>query len=263
MDTRMKKAVLFGLATLLVGSLSFLVSRVAHVQKLRAESSARRPFTAVIVEHRHPGDASISAAAWPNTQMTMYAVRSDGSTAEVIRRVDPNNNPVEIRVVVDMASARRVSIDPMTQSVTTYPLSQASLSFMNGLAIGCQSATSEHSTLIGYDVVKVQDSKEWPDGTADYSESWQAPALGCLRMDESSSPQAAANRTVWNTREVTFVAEGEPSAALFAIPSDYVERSPSEVFAEFQRRFPNARSTWAGKAGSALDPAYNQGRAGQ
>jgi len=263
MNARTNKAVLFGLATLVIGTLSFLGSRVAHVQKLRAASSARRPFTAVIVEHRHPGDASISDAAWPNTEIVMYAVRSDGSTAEVIRRLDPNEKPVEIRVVVDTGSARRVSIDPMTQSVTTYHLSQASLSFMNGLAAGCQTATSEHSTRLGYEVVKVQDSKEWPDGTADYSESWQAPALGCLPMYESSSPQAGANPTVWNTREVTFVAEGEPSAALFAIPSDYVERSPSEVFGEFQRRFPNARSTWADKASSALDPAYNQGRARQ
>ena len=110
--------------------------------------------------------------------MVMYAVRSDGSTAEVTRRLDPDKRPVEIRVVVDTGSARRVSIDPMTQSVTTYHLSQVSLSSINGLATGCQTATSEHSTRIGYEVVKVQDSNEWPDGTADYSESWQAPALG-------------------------------------------------------------------------------------
>lgn len=263
MYTRTRKAILFGLATLLVGGLSFLGSRAVHVQKLKAESSASRPFTAVIVEHRHPGDPSISDAAWPNTEMIMYAVRSDGSTSEVIRRLDPNNKPVEIRVVADPGSARRVSIDPMTQSVTTYPLSQASLSFMNGLAVGCQNTTSEHSARLGYEVVKVQDSKQWPDGSADYSESWQAPALDCLPMYESSSPQAGADPTVWNTREVVFVAEGEPSEALFAIPSNYVERSPSQVFDEFQRRFPNARKAWVEKAGPPLDRAYNQSRTRQ
>lgn len=260
MDTRIRKAILFGLATFVVGGLSFLGSRVVHVQKLKAESSARRPFTAVIVEHRHPGDPSISDAAWPNTEMIMYAVRSDGSTAEVIRRLDPNNTPVEIRVVADTASARRVIIDPMTQSVTTYPLSQASLAFMNGLAAGCQNATSEHSTRLGYEVVKVQDNKQWPDGSADYSQSWQAPALGCLPMYESSSPQAGAAPTVWNSREVVFVAEGEASGALFTIPSNYVERSPSQVFDEFQSRFPNARKSWVEKAGPPLDRAYNKSR---
>ena len=46
------------------------------------------------------------------------------------------------------------------------------------------------------------------------------------------------------TREALLVKEGDPSTALFEIPSGYVERTPSEVMAERAKRFPedeNAR----------------------
>jgi hypothetical protein len=39
------------------------------------------------------------------------------------------------------------------------------------------------------------------------------------------------------TRETVSLIPGEPQSSLFAIPANYVERSPSQVADEFERRF--------------------------
>ena len=92
--------------------------------------------------------------------------------------------------------------------------------------------------MLGYQVRKVvKDSLSTSDRKVRF-EAWLAPALNC-------DPLKTVN---WGARNdgpffmleeivVTSVTPGDPDAALFEIPANYVERSPGEVQAEYARRY--------------------------
>ncbi len=62
---------------------------------------------------------------------------------------------------------------------------------------------------------------------------------------------------VTNTYEITSVVVGKPDDSAFAIPTDYVERSPSEMLGEYSRRYPNPPiSSYIWEAQPELDAAY-------
>jgi hypothetical protein len=247
----MKRIALLVVLSTVVAGISFFAGR-AH--KLKGQATVRKPFTATIVEQRY-SQGTVSAD-WPGTEMIMYSVRSDGSTAEIMRRQDPNKNWVNMKVITDAGSAKRMSLDPTTRSITTYSLPQSSFSLAEPST--CRTGTgAQHSTILGYDVVKVEEkANSMPGDTSSY-ESWRAPALDCFPMYESASPTADLNGPTRTTRQVVFLIEGEPASSLFSIPADYTERSPSAAMKEFQRLFPTeTQCESCATSMSILDNAY-------
>jgi hypothetical protein len=228
----MKRLALVLVLSGMVAVISFFAGRT---HKLKGQTTIRKPFSATIVVHRY--SQGTLSAEWPGTEMIMYAVRSDGSTAEIMRRLDPNKNWVDMKVIIDAGSAKRISVDPATRSITTYSVPQSSSPVVGHE--GCTTSPSAlHSTMLGYDVVKVEEKPSSMPGDTSSYESWRTPALDCFPMYESTSPTPDINGPTRTTRQVVFLTEGEPASSLFNIPADYTERSPSAAMKEFQHLFP-------------------------
>ncbi|HEY6290188.1 MAG TPA: hypothetical protein VI455_01320 [Terriglobia bacterium] len=110
--------------------------------------------------------------------------------------------------------------------------------------------------MLGYDTVVVQTAKPLAPGETIERTEWRAPALDCFTLKEVSAFRQPDSRSTRTTREALLVAEGEPSASLFEIPVGYVERTPSELFAERARRFPNEPADTPDKTTTMLDGVY-------
>lgn len=104
-------------------------------------------------------------------------------------------------------------------------------------AAGWASASTEQ-LILGYRVVLVHDGRTYGNGASNRHDRWEAPDLNCfpLRSVDFATRQAGV-KAPHNEAEVINVTFGEPDPALFSIPEKFVERSPSERHAEFERKF--------------------------
>ena len=208
-----------------VSALSFMV-----VRKARSQSEPHKPFKAVEVEKRY--DAS---GVERYQEQKIYAMRSDGSSIWFASRMGPDGKAYTIGDIYDLSAKRVITVDGFTQSTTTEALTPSELAFQQRVDPSCQSA-SEGSTLLGQNVFKVSQVL----GPADswlLKEEWAAPAFDCYVLSGSYFEYLNGQPGPKTTRETKFLIPGEPPASLFSIPAAYVERSPSEVAAEFERRF--------------------------
>lgn len=245
----MKRVLFLALATLVVGTLTF--TGVRRVQS-QTQKSGVKAFTAVVLEKRYAGTGEEGYSS-----TNLYAIRSDGSNVHVARVQMPNQEWVEMKSVLDVVAQKRVSVDPVSESLTTYPLSAGAAAEFGRAKTRCTDESSEAGEkLLGYETVKVRKEIRTGAGLVFRGEEWQAPGLNCFRLRETATLgplEGAASRT---TREVLFVIEGEPAASLFEIPSTYAERSPAQVYAEWERRFPGHRPAPADTT-NKLDEVYH------
>ncbi len=228
-------------ALLMVSAAALFVAAfwVARATMLKSQSAAFRPYIATVAESLYKGasDKPFQTTYW------VEAMRDDGSEATARRVQAPDHNWYEERTILDLTDGKRISIDPITKSVTTYPLTARATSFYMASRTECARAAGiQAANILGYNAVEIAfgATQEFGrPGRKVVSHEWEAPALGCLRLDQDVTfldPQSGAvlgRRTV----RVLTVTEGEPSAALFTIPVNYIERSPSEVFSIFDSRF--------------------------
>ena len=236
----LRKAVLFTIFT----ALTIVATRVG-IEAIAA-SKTWTPYTASVSHTKY----SASTGLFLEVDSGTWAVRRDGSHVKVRALpsfVGPNGQVRpslrKTRVIIDVASGNRIALFEDTESKTTYPLN-ASKSFLpyidRGLGGNCANipATAETDTMLGYQVRKVvKDSLSTGERKVRF-EAWLAPALNC-------DPLKTVN---WGSRNdgpffmleeivVTSITPGDPDAALFTIPTNYVERSPGEVQAEYARRY--------------------------
>jgi hypothetical protein len=216
--------------TVAIGLVSFAVTKEL---KSRAQERGFKPFTAVMVQrHYMPG-----AVEPDHIENYIHAVRSDGSWVNVFDRQLANHEWGEVRVVLDVPSRKRVIIDPSTESLVSYPLSENGVRIRVTSPASCLSkANSGRATLMGYDVLKVSDDFPANGDEIRRSERWLAPGLDCFAVKETNTygSASALNRT---TRDALYITIGEPDPKLYQIPANYTERSPSELSAEHARRF--------------------------
>jgi hypothetical protein len=236
-----------------VAFVSFLAARrvVLVSQEFRAT-----PFVASVEVTGFRPDGTVG-----HTEHYLYAMRTDGSWAELHRRQDPEGHWKEIKIICDFAQKRRVTVEGLTDSLTTYPVSQGSIASMKGTMSSCAGgAPSAQGNILGYGVVKVVKDFTVSAQQVSHLERWLAPALGCYELSSTSTlgpPLGPAARTV---AQVIAVAEGEPPSSWFSLPANFVERSPSQIFAEYARRFPGASAPPAA-TGQKLDRAYESSQA--
>jgi hypothetical protein len=218
-----------------MGAFAFLVTRRVA---MKGQPPVRIPFTAVMVERtQRQGEKEPF-----KIENFTYALRHDGSWVTARhRQIFPDGGWGDIRVVVDLSFRRRVVVDPSTESVVTYPIP---LNYVEGPPNppeGCTTGVNpQRGNWLKYETVRIP---EPPQGEVLSREAWFAPSLGCVALRRVTTVRLpGSDETVYVvTMEALWVVEGEPDSALFDIPANYVERSPSELSAEHARRFNGQR----------------------
>jgi hypothetical protein len=233
---RRKRLVIAAAATFAAVVISGIVTRTRIV---KAQSSA---FTIKYVEKS--GD-------W--TRDSFYTRRSDGSNVESRVATAPDGKEYEQRTVIDTVSRVKVAIDGLTESITTYPLSQARVESYKKPASNCVSEepSPSESTLLGYRIVRR--SLTLPAERYQRVETWLASDLGCVILrSETFGHDSQGHEVSLASKEATSITRGDPDPTLFVIPN-WQERSPSEVFAAYGAKFGTEAPAAAGRG---LDAAY-------
>ncbi len=147
------------------------------------------------------------------------------------------------REVYDVATGQGIEIDPATNSKTTMFLPQPIVDRLSKrVNPSCDGGLLPDSvvedgaeSILGYDVVKVTENSEMPNGVTMTNEEWRSPQLNCFPLLQRTTVVDSAGIGALNLREVKAVVQAEPGAKLFQIPKGYAERSPSEVVAATER----------------------------
>jgi len=168
------------------------------------------------------------------TENSVRAIRSDGSVGQTV--FNNNGQPVLIREVIDAQTRKVASIDPLTKSIGSRPMTDHERDGLTTLWPTCiqnfqkpwliVSATGSKSTILGIEVEQILvDYKR--AGTV--TENLVAPSLGCFPLREviKRGDQISA------TKDVTSVAIGEVDPAAFTIPSDFGGRTPSDFLTRY------------------------------
>jgi hypothetical protein len=138
---------------------------------------------------------------------------------------------------VDVASGRHVELETFTNSSMTFYLTPSELPHEVDLAGSCARAISaapaEHERILGHDIIKLTEENRAPNNGKEVIEAWVAPELNCYPLRESDSLSYGPHNEI----EVADLTEGEPPSAMFDVPPDYVERSPSQLSADWAARF--------------------------
>jgi hypothetical protein len=186
-------------------------------------------------------------------EFMIRASRND-AMVQIVRRAHPSGGWAEMKTITDLQGQKRVVIDPLTESLTTYKLSALELSHLTAPPANCGAQPgSAPERVAGYEAFRIVHNIAHPEKPR-HSEQWLAPGLNCLPVRETFVDDTTGK--VLGVREAQFVIVGRPPDTLFAVPQNYKERSPSEVFAEHARRFPG-RSAAPAKTGDYLDQAYH------
>lgn len=201
--------------------------------RVEAQNSSLQPFTATMKEVRF--DAAGTERA---TEIYTYAMRSDGSSVKVVNREFPDGKRYPMRLVMDLSGKKRISIDPSTQSTTTYVLSAFILKKTGSDFHSCMGGKlTPRPKIAGFETAYRNITYGKDPEIKNLGEEWVAPALNCFplkqviyRHGEKTGPH--------NEIEAITVVLGEPDSALFQIPADYAERSPRQVMEIYAKKFP-------------------------
>lgn len=245
----LRRLVFLTIITLAVSFLVIIIGLTWH--SISAQSKGRTPFTALKVTKLYDPNG-----IHRDTEIYLYAVRSDGSN--VLVKQMAGNQLQGTKTITDVILKRKITVDPLTESTTTYPIRSDDylLRFTRRPARCTDDPNPERGTILGYEVVKV--TRRIEDANIVTIEEWVAPALDCYPLRSVTSLRAKDGTPgPRNEHEVVVVIPGEPEASLFEVPSNYTERSPSQVMSEWARR----RGVQAvSPAASALDEAYYRRR---
>ena len=200
--------------------------------------SPLQPFTLDITE------TSVDAQGKPDTEpkFVRLSVREDGSTSKATRiRRRSDGAELVSRIIYDLARRRKISIDPVTESTTTVPLSSADVQLhLVSAATACSGTAA--GQILGREVYFVEENRTRKDSNGaipiEHIEKWIAPSLGCLPLRwDGTLYKPDGTFFIRNVRAVDSITQGIADGA-FEVPPGYVERSPSELMKERERRWP-------------------------
>jgi hypothetical protein len=245
----------------LIPAMLVVVSSAYLTWHLRADNRAWRPvFYEEVITNIVPEDKkSTDFPAYMLEDHRKHAVKGDGSQVDVRTRRAPDGKWFEQRKILDVAARQEIVLDATTSSKTTYPIATSVLNRMVLPPQRCSSATnSPHRRIMGYDT----EFETHGDATDARVEEWRAPALNCIALVTRVSRTNEGQEVVLQNRTVTSVTEEAPPDSWFNVPSDYIERSPGEVAAEYYMRYPSAAPAREASKDSvkAADEAYRKRR---
>lgn len=193
------------------------------------------------------------------TESVTYAMRNDGSRVEVTESVDGKAR--NLRIVVDLIAGKRVTVDPITRSTITYKLSpEEEADLRSEVTPACGTASGAVKDWVtGYTVLTKADN--WTAGDRDIQDQFLvAPNLNCAPLARTTIVRQKGVIIGRNIERADQVSVGEPDPALFQIPSDFKERTPSEYFAERARLSGKPCPTCMAASARELDRAYKSRR---
>ncbi len=245
----MRRLVLLAVFSALVGVLMFFAGRLGG---LRAQQGTRKAFTAILIRSVYTPDWQLV-----RSQYRIYAVRKDGSRVDAAMVELPDHQWVMDRSVIDLVARTRTAIMPESESISTYSLSDGTVEHYRSYSTQCSAdPNAQHASILGYDTVRVQSDITFVPGHITHTEEWVAPALDCFPLRMRSLFGETGKPLTPNTSDVQLVIEGDPAPSLFAVPTSYVERSPSEEQAEYMRRFPG-HSKFSDATARQFDEIYH------
>ena len=171
-------------------------------------------------------------------QMTEWTVarRSNGTHMVSFSVDSPTHEKGAVVEIFDFVKLTYAFLEPFTESVSTYRHTAQDLRGLDGEKPGCTSdelalakASGSAAYMLGYLVVPITTAESESGGGGT---KWVAPALDCYPLKETQIFRGSHNEIT-----VTGVAEGEPPANLFTVPSNYIERPPSQVDAEYWTKY--------------------------
>jgi len=231
----MKRALIVGVMTIITSLATFFIVRMVGNEATALKSPAS--FTAKTTECRM---SSVDGKVY-YSETILNAVRQDGSRLWLVNRFSPRANRFfELKTIQNATQGMRYSIDPLTESITTTPISQKERKRLLATSAVCTNLTNpDTNSIMGFSVVR--HTWEIPDKDRTLQiEQWRAPALDCFPLREETYEKSATSGSskLIMTREVSEVSLGNPKDELFSIPQNYTERSPSQVIEELHSRFP-------------------------
>ncbi|MGH9435909.1 MAG: hypothetical protein ACRD06_07905 [Terriglobia bacterium] len=227
------KIVFVPVLAVFVGAGAYLLFKSSD---LRGQAPQVIPFTATMEDYHQS-----TAMGSPQQRVEYYTLarRSDGSQVAVHRRKAPDGSWNNARIIIDLSKGERITVDDLTQSITTYPLSPATIKGYRALQTYCNGTGGKASSVLGYKTVQTAGTGKVPPGQQVEHDTWWAPTLNCFALKNTwtwTNPGAESPADSRTLQAVTIV-PGEPSSSLFSIPSNYTERSPGEVMSQFAQRF--------------------------
>lgn len=222
---------------ILVGVAAMCVCLSVIYMTLRVAAGASvtfKPFTATVHETKfYPNGGAAREETYT------VAFRPDGSNVTDYHRRLSTGQTTEVKLIEDVIGGRRVAVDYATESTSTYPLPSNYSAIMAKQATACgNSSSSREPAILGYQVVLIHDGHKFGNGARNVRDLWEAPALNCFALRSVAfATKQPGEKAPHNEAEAIEIVLGEPNSALFSIPQNFVERSPSERHAEFEQRF--------------------------
>jgi hypothetical protein len=197
-------------------------------------AAPKQPFTVLLHEERYGPNSQTPGY----TEHFLEAFRSDGSKVWLVWRRFPDGQWYSQKSVSDAANGAQVTIDEATKSRSTTYLSASDVASLKSAPSVCADEPKpKHATVLGFDVVLQSRKIRTSGGDVYRTEEWRAPALNCYPLRATftrTRPNGLVDRTA---REAISVIPGEPADSLFGLDAGYPELSPSQMSAEYERRF--------------------------
>jgi hypothetical protein len=221
--------------------------------KSTPQSSAFRPF---VLSERITHFSGMNAVKDVDNTV---ARRADGSLVRsfIVKGLDsPDGNEREAVFIWDVPSGHNIMLEPFTKSTMTQHLSPKEISDFLSSQKACSEATlsatgaAATEQFLGYAVVRVEETSK-----VMHTVSWVAPALDCIPLRQTVALLDPKHAGLHHDDVVTQIEERDPPGSMFAVPSDYTERSPIEIQAEYARKFGGIKF-W----GTSVDDAERQYR---
>lgn len=215
--------------------------------------SSRQAFTIVQITEAF-GENGLQNLS--ETKVT--AQNADGSQAFQVtrsfRKGAVGYDSVEFRNVFDVVSGRHYGIDPLTRSLTTRVLKQPRLNDMTSKP-RCDGGTPDSRILFGFQTRKRIETRKLSGSQNVTIEEWQVPELECFSLEVVANKFESGRILARTTTRAVLVNVGDPDPGLFHIPTDYVERSPSQVMSEHTRM---GRTEFNSALAQAADRSYHE-----
>jgi len=175
----------------------------------------------------------------PLVSMTeILGVRADGSTSMARLVQSPSSEATSYNLkIADTLSGDYTLVDQIAHAKTTYPKAGIANQYLVRAASSCPGSPSQvisnYATYVEDKQVSTPESSKLP---AIRLRSWRAPALNCLPLrEEHWRAVESGKESLTMVLSASLVVVGEPAGWMFAIPADYVEKSPSELLSESVR----------------------------
>ncbi len=208
--------------------------------RLGSDENQVRPFSAVRSVAVFKGSGALASTVSTRT----VAVRSDGSRVELLAFEDPSGAgkgaDLYRKKIIDARGKRWVVVEPLGESVTTYPLPTHAVDFLTSKVPSvCNENPVPAGQMLGFRAVYAESMNDVLAGnekTHVTIRSWLAPDLNCFALRRELLIVAGGKQVGKTVESIIGLTEGEPAEWFFEVPISYIERSPSQAIAEKEKK---------------------------